>query len=257
VIRTFSLSGVEVDQRFEDVLRLVLAGRGRYVVDRLRRLVTVTGNEVERENFTGLLAYLSPRWKAKKQLGAPTPWRILWVVDGFGLADFPDELDGFDFRAVPWKKVFAWLAEQTDCPVIRTFCPTGTFTYIPSHPGKKYTLAEVIDALNEALGRMGMVLVRGNHSFALLSDDWDIPDTSRRLTPADLPKYGNSEVVSVLIAPRSREAAAVAPEVRKVLGPGGSARVLDTLNLLLVRDRAVHLRRACTTIRELDSRKCE
>src|SRR5947209_4735910 len=55
-----------------------------------------------------------------------------------------------EFRATPWSKGFRWLADETGVPVVCPFTPTGTFTFVPLDPTRHYSLAEVMDILNDA-----------------------------------------------------------------------------------------------------------
>jgi hypothetical protein len=56
-----------------------------------------------------------------------------------------------DLRDQSWPAVFDWLREQTTMPVVTQAKPAGTFTF--SGPeNRTYTLPEIVDILNEALG---------------------------------------------------------------------------------------------------------
>jgi len=62
-----------------------------------------------------------------------------------------DKLHAFNMDKKPWGSVFAWLSERTGKPVIASAAqPTGTFSFT-SPPGKRYSIPEVIDIINDGL----------------------------------------------------------------------------------------------------------
>jgi hypothetical protein len=92
------------------------------------------------------------------------------------------QVDGLSGK--PWREVFEWLSEQTELPVITSFKPVGTFTYI-GPKGMKYTLPEVVAVLNEVLipqKPQGYKLVRREKCFVLIpvEDDEEIACGSRQ-----------------------------------------------------------------------------
>src|SRR5947207_1761779 len=66
----------------------------------------------------------------------------------------PEEIRGqlyaFSFEKKPWRSVFDWLVENSGKPVVGNHFPTSTFTFL-SPKGKRYTMPEVIDIINEGL----------------------------------------------------------------------------------------------------------
>ncbi len=79
-----------------------------------------------------------------------------------------------EMHAVPWAKVFSWLADQTGLPFLsRQGLPPGHFTFVPPKIGnapRQYTLAEFIDVLNEAL-KPKYLLVRREKALVLAPAD--------------------------------------------------------------------------------------
>jgi hypothetical protein len=55
-----------------------------------------------------------------------------------------------NFQDTPWSKVFDWLTEVTEKPVLTGFKVTGTFTYV-GPPGKEYTIPEAVAIINGGL----------------------------------------------------------------------------------------------------------
>jgi hypothetical protein len=81
------------------------------------------------------------------------------------------QLDGLNGK--PWSAVLEWLTEQTRLPVITTFKPVGTFTYV-GPKGMKHTLPEVVALFNEGLRRRECVLLWREQSFVLVPADESI-----------------------------------------------------------------------------------
>jgi hypothetical protein len=161
----------------------------------------------------------------------------------------------FQARAKPWGDVFTWLTEQTGLPVVATSRPTGTFTFLPPAPGKKYTLPEVIDVLNEALLQKRLLLLRRERCFAVVPADEKIdPGLLERVRPEDLDLRGQTELVSVVIPLHSLQAEEFAPEVKKMLGPFGEVVALKKANRLVLQDTAGNLRRVYELIRDVEKR---
>src|SRR5437879_1179474 len=80
----------------------------------------------------------------------------------------------FAFANQPWTQVIEWFADNTGLAFIGNYKPIGTFTFIPPKVNgelKKYTIAEIIDTLNEALltnSTRRYVLIRRSQTFTLL-----------------------------------------------------------------------------------------
>jgi hypothetical protein len=76
----------------------------------------------------------------------------------------------FAFKNAPWTEVLQWLADSADLPIVTTCRPVGTFTFLAPRPDgneKKFTLAEIIDFLNETLAAQKLILVRRHYSIGL------------------------------------------------------------------------------------------
>src|SRR5262249_47200075 len=90
----------------------------------------------------------------------------------------------FEMRDKPWMgakdSVLEWLSDQTGFPVyVPGPKPTGTFTFIsPRSNGvpKLYSLAEVIEILNNELHKQDLALVRGRNIFVVQEAEEKKPD---------------------------------------------------------------------------------
>src|SRR5262249_55361139 len=78
------------------------------------------------------------------------------AVDALRKTDVPnppasaDKTFKFSMSSKPWSQVFEWLADHSGLPVLADSKPTGTFTFT-SPKDKQYTLAEILDVINEGL----------------------------------------------------------------------------------------------------------
>jgi hypothetical protein len=165
----------------------------------------------------------------------------------------PKKATAFEFRQVPWARVFEWLSDRTGLPVLSAQKPTGTFTFVSPQPGKTYTVPEVVDILNEALLGQHFLLVRRERSFTVVPADERIdPTLVPRVRPEELESRGRTELVSLVVTLKSSAAEDLAPEVKKLLGPFGDVLVLKTANRLVLQDTAGNLRRVYATLLELE-----
>jgi RNA polymerase sigma factor (sigma-70 family) len=176
-------------------------------------------------------------------------------------ADKPDKPDApkadektyaFEMRDKPWAAVFEWYAEASGLGYTGTFKPTGTFTFI-SPKGKKYTLADITDIINEALLSQKFLLVRRDTTFSLLpADEKPDPILVPRIRLDELPKRGKTELVSVVLPMTRFKAKDVAPEIKNLLGTFGEVVVLERANQLVLQDLAGNLRQVRQTLKEME-----
>jgi type II secretory pathway component GspD/PulD (secretin) len=160
-----------------------------------------------------------------------------------------------EFRNKPWKQVLEWLADTTEMPVIASFTPAGTFTFIPPKAGQRFTIPEVIDILNEGLAGHHSLLVRRNRSFVLISTGMlPAPDghSFLSLRIEDLAGHGRTELAQVIIPLRRLVAADVVPELKKLLGPHGEVVAIGSTNALVLLDTVGNIRRIYSLIQELE-----
>src|SRR5262249_53267207 len=147
-------------------------------------------------------------------------------------------------------------------PVISTYMPTGTFTFIPprdaNNQPRRYTIAQIFDIINEGLlagpQAQQYMLIRREQSFALVPANADIPEVMlRRVSPEDLGEHGQTDVVKMELPLKTLKARDVAPEVRKMLGPFGRVVLRGQTNVLYLQDTAANLRRIHTTVSAMDT----
>ncbi len=131
--------------------------------------------------------------------------------------------------------------------------PKGTFTFTPPDPDKEYTLAEITDILNESLAGQKLMLLRRQVSFIIHPLDKKIEiGWIPRIELSDLPSFGKTELVQVLIPLRNLAVEDVAPEVRKMLTPQGLASPLVRTNTLFILDTVGNIQRIWETIQKVD-----
>jgi hypothetical protein len=161
----------------------------------------------------------------------------------------------FEMNAVPWAEVFKWYSEQSGLPFVGESRPTGTFTFNPPK-GKRYTLEEITDILNESLLDKKYILVRRAATFTVLPADEKIdPTLLPRVRPEDLGKRGRTELVTTVLQLTKLNAKELAPDVKKLLGPFGEVVVFEKGNQLILTDTAGNLRQVWQTIKDIEGNK--
>jgi type II secretory pathway component GspD/PulD (secretin) len=159
----------------------------------------------------------------------------------------------FEMRGKSWAAIFEWLTDKTGLPFLSSnAAPTGTFNVIVK-PGRRYTLGEVIDLINDGLLPNKYVLVRRPASFSLVPADEKLP---RHLVPPvrleDLPGRGDSEVVEIVLPLKALMAEDYAGQVKKMLGPFGEVLALKQGNRLVLQGTAGTLRFILATTRDIE-----
>ena len=162
----------------------------------------------------------------------------------------------FEFRNKPWRQVLEWFADQTGLKMISNNCPSDTFTFIPPQ-GKLYTIPEIVDIVNEALlahaSKEQYVLIRRTQTFTLVPANQKIdPLLLQRVSVADLPRRGQTEIVSVVVPLATLVAADVEPTIKKLLSPFGEAVAIDQANQLVLQDTVASLNQTLKIIRSIE-----
>lgn len=162
----------------------------------------------------------------------------------------------FEMRAKPWSSVFEWLTEQTGLPFISNIQPpTGTFNFI-AKAGKKYTMPEVIDIINEGLLGSKFILIRRENSYTLVPADEKIRgELVPRIRLEDMKTRGNTEIVSVVLPLKAMVAEDFAPEVKKMMGPFGEVVPLATTNQLVLQDSVGYLRPIVDMVQDIEEKE--
>jgi len=146
----------------------------------------------------------------------------------------------FNFRFQPWKEVLDWLAQQAGLSLVMDSPPPGTFNYVDDH---EFTPAQAIDLLNSVLLTKGYVLVRRERMLMLFNvEDGIPPNLVDTISPEDLEKRGDYEMVSCLFQLRRMTPEEAEQEVKKLTGPQGSVVVLAKAKQLFVTETAGRLK---------------
>lgn len=159
----------------------------------------------------------------------------------------------FEMRDKPWASVFEWLRDHSDLPVVYNDKPQGTFNFIP-RANKKYTIAEIMDILNEGLLSQNRILIRRDQSFLLaVANEKVDPQLIPRISVEDLAKRGNTELVSVVVPLKSLVAENLLPAVKEMIGPHGKVVAVDAINQLIIQDSAGNLKTILKTIHSYEN----
>lgn len=133
------------------------------------------------------------------------------------------------FKNTPWKDVFVWVAEQAGMPYASAYkAPPGTFTH-SSPKGKKLSLIDVIDIVNESLVEQKHVLLRREVTLSMHPLDADVPEYKWNLVDfEDLHKQPKHVPVRTLITTVNENAEDAAESIKHLIGPGGHLTALDS-----------------------------
>lgn len=146
----------------------------------------------------------------------------------------------FQFRFQPWKDVLDWFADQADLSLVMDAPPQGTFNYSDS---RDYTPAEAIDLLNSVLLTKGYTLIRRDRMLMLINLEDGIPPNLISTVPVDsLDTKGDFELVSVLFNLEKLRPEEAEVEIKKLIGPQGSAVALTKSRQILVTETVGRLK---------------
>lgn len=240
-VRVLKLGRLDPDDALERSLQLVFRGPGSggFVLDRGRRVVVASADRATLATAEALL----------KRLGnLPQPKPDAPRVGQAGAAGPAEESFVIELRDQPWGRVFEWLTDVSGLPVIARPNLAGTVTL--SSRSRRYTLAEIIDLLNEHL-QPRYLLVRRERSFTLVPGDEKVDlALVRSVRAEDLDGLGRTELVTVAFPlDPSLPAGEIAASVKKLLGPFGEAVADPRGHQLVVRDLAGNLQRIRQTLR--------
>jgi hypothetical protein len=118
---------------------------------------------------------------------------LLWVVasagsvrafEPLGPAQPPEEREEkdapryeFDLNGRSWKEVLLWLHQKTGLAIVGVIIPSDPFVADIS-PGKKYSIAEIINLINKAPEVAGQgpkfYLIRGEDSILIYFDEREV-----------------------------------------------------------------------------------
>ena len=179
--------------------------------------------------------------------GAATDHRSALVPDRSATAPAPQAIR-FQFRSEPWKNVLEWFAKQAGYSLQMDSAPEGTFNYSDT---REYTPSEAIDLLNTVLSTKGYTLLRKARLLIVANLENPIhPYMIENVSPQDLDKWGEFELVHVLFNLDKFKPEEAEAEAKKLLGPAGQAVALTKTRQLSVTDTAGR----CRQIREMINR---
>jgi type II secretion system protein D len=169
---------------------------------------------------------------------------------------YTDRLYTLEFREKPWKAVFEWLSDKTSLPFITNLQPpTGTFTFI-APTGRKYSMIEIIDIINDGLLQHKYVMLRRTGSFTTVSADEKIPPDLVPLIPLkELPEWGETEIVKLAYPLKYLASEEQAPETKKMMGPFGDVVPMVKANQLVLMDTAKNLRVVIALLDDIEKKE--
>jgi type II secretory pathway component GspD/PulD (secretin) len=158
---------------------------------------------------------------------------------------------------VPWSTVLEHLAKITGLQVVSPVRPTGVCLIPAKSPNgkdKTYTVAEIIDMLNESLAPQKLILVRGTAKIGVYPADEEVDHSLlKTVTLQELygPGLGKTEVVRLVYQLTQLDAKSTALTAKKLLGSFGQAIPIEEANQLILIDTVANLRGVIATIKEL------
>jgi uncharacterized protein (TIGR03067 family) len=95
----------------------------------------------------------------------------------------------FEMRDKRWVDVFEMISDLTKIPLVGSGWPNGTFTFVPPRnpdgSAQTYSIPEIIEIVNEALGAQHSQLVRRKNGFMVIPLDPDRTKTADGGAPSD------------------------------------------------------------------------
>ncbi len=183
---------------------------------------------------------------------------------GTGAEKKPEKPRTFKFEArdLPWDKALDILAGEAQVPWTGSYKPGGSFN-IGGTP-KEYTVAEVLDLMNDSLKTQKYILIRRPDSIMVISseDPQGInPDLIPRIKVDDLEvdllpsrqKHGRTELAQVIFPLNTLTREEAERDIKTVLGPFGKTATIAKGDKLLVTDTVGNLRRAKKLLDEIDA----
>lgn len=166
-------------------------------------------------------------------------------------AESPDEdadLLQFSFANAAWPEVLEWIAEKAELSLDLADEPEGTFNYIDD---KRYTVTEAIDVMNGYLLPRGHVLLRRDQFLvAMKTDNPMLPNLIPTVPASQLDRFGNNELLRIVVQVEGFTPEQVAAQVTQILGPKGVASPLDSSGALVLQGFGKSLREAVELLAE-------
>ncbi|MCO6045065.1 hypothetical protein NG895_14235 [Aeoliella sp. ICT_H6.2] len=148
----------------------------------------------------------------------------------------------FSFAEASWPMVLQWIAEKAELSLDLADEPEGTFNYIDD---KRYTVTEAIDVMNGYLLPRGYVLLRRDQFLvAMKTDNPMLPNLIPTVPASQLERFGNNELLRIVVQVDGFTPEQVASQVTQILGPKGVASPLDSSGALVLQGFGKSLREA-------------
>ena len=93
-------------------------------------------------------------------------------------APAPEKTHTLYFSSANWDDVLSWFSKESGLTPILTVKPTGSVDIKPPM-GKKFTMGEVVDLLNEAMAQQKFILIRRQVTFYIHPSDEKIDAIGR------------------------------------------------------------------------------
>jgi type II secretory pathway component GspD/PulD (secretin) len=161
----------------------------------------------------------------------------------------------FKFTGAHWSQVLKRVSEITDLPVISTYRPTRSFTFVPPTVGgreRTFTIAEILDIVNEKLEPQRLWLLKRTASLTLVDPEEPLDPTLQRTTQIEvLPYLPKNQIAKIVCTMQNVSADDIAPILTKWKGPHGQIIPMAEVNRLILIDTATNL---CPMIQALRDR---
>jgi hypothetical protein len=204
-------------------------------------------------------------------LGSPADRRRLFALIGPQPSKTPDEKKvevskkevvlptyAMAFNNEAWPKVLDWLSTTTQLPLVLPNPPKGTLTFLPPKIDgefKKYTIAQILDILNEQLATQKLILIRREGLIGVygLADKLE-PSLGQFVALDELAgkHLGQSEMIRVVYQLTKGDVDDVAIFIKKQLNPLGHVLPVREGSQLVLFDNVAQLRVAVAMLKDME-----
>ncbi|MBM3983742.1 MAG: hypothetical protein FJ304_26430 [Planctomycetes bacterium] len=207
-------------------------------VDELKRLLTPFGE----------VLYAKGKWLLLRD----TVGNIARIHSAIHSPDCSDKFPfAFSFKDARWEDVFQRYEALTGLKDIGKVKPSGTFTFVPTKPTQRFTLAEITDILNDALAGQKLLLIRRHMTFVVVPTNKPIDrDLVPRISTDELATRGRTELVEAILGVKGADVLDFAEQMKKLSGPFGS--ITPHKSVLIVRDTVGNVTKMRARLAELD-----
>jgi hypothetical protein len=173
---------------------------------------------------------------------------VLLAASGVAVAQEPGITFSFDNKK--WSEVIDWFRTESGLVYAGTVTPTGSISIKPP-VGKRYTIPQIVDLLNELLAPR-YVLIRRGQTFTILPYDEtiELQDVRQIADGSELANLGKSELVQLVVPLGPLVANDVMPSVRILLSTFGKLAPFGATSLI-VQDKAINVQLVVAAINRL------